>query len=388
MKIPFVKIEIGETERRLLTQVLDSGWLTTAGMAAEFEKQFAAKVGATHALAVNSCTAGLHLALEAIGVGPGDKVIVPSMTFTATAEIVRYLGADPVIVDTERRTDLMTPEVVEATLKAHPEVKAVIPVHFGGQSVELFREGGGGIQEICQKHGVRVIHDAAHSFPAAEQGRPIGSIGDITCFSFYANKTITTGEGGMVTTEDDELAARMKVMRLHGINRDVWDRFQKGAAKWEYDVVAPGYKYNMSDVAAAIGLGQLERADEFRDGRVRCARIYNERLADHDGVAPPRSRVAEEDHAWHIYPVTMTEAAAISRNEMIEQLSARDIGVSVHYKPLHRLRYYRETYDLSEADFPNAEWAWQGRLTLPLYPALTDEGVHYVCDTFLSLLTG
>lgn len=383
VRVPFAEVLCGEDEVRLVTEVINSGWLTTGPKVLEFEKRFAAMVGGKYALAVNSGTAALHLAAEATGIGPGDKVLVPTMTFTASAEVIRYLGADPVFLDVEYGTSLITPQGIENALGRYPDAKAVVVVHFGGQSAQMFEEDGrGGILEVCREHGLCVIEDAAHAFPAKANGRSIGSIGDATCFSFYANKTITTGEGGMLTTDDPDLAARASVMRLHGIDRDAWDRYSASSKRpaWEYDIVAPGFKYNMPDLAAAIGLAQLEKAEAMRASRERVARRYLERLSSIDCLDLPVLRCGMDSHAWHLFPVVLTPAAPVSRNQLIELLWDRGIRTSVHYKPLHRMIYYRETYALSESDFPNAERIWAGCLSLPIYPSLSDESIDYVCD--------
>ena len=385
-KVPFCQVVCDGREEQYVIDVLRSGWLTTAGKTLEFEQRFTQAVGANFACAVNSCTAALHLALEALGVRPGDRVFVPTMTFTATAEVVRYLGADPVFLDVEYGTSLLTPAIVEQALRQHPEVKVLIPVHFGGQAAEMTRSDDAGILDLCRQAGVRVVEDAAHAFPARRDGRMVGSFGEITCFSFYANKTITTGEGGMLVTDDEELYRRVKIMRLHGIDRDVWNRFTAAKPSWEYDVVAPGFKYNFPDLAAAIGLAQLERAEVLRRERERCARFYLRELASVPGLDLPVSRVPEADHAWHLFPVVLNKHAPVSRNEFITLLAEHGVGTSVHYKPLHRMTYYRERYQLRAEDFPNAERIWQGCVSLPVYPTLGDEDLAYVCDTIKQAL--
>ncbi len=387
MKVPFARVFCDGNELKYVQEVLASGWLTTAGKTFEFEKRFAAAVNSKHACAVNSCTAALHLALEAIGIGPGDQVLVPTMTFTATAEVVRYLGADPVFVDVDYATRLLTPEIVIRALDTHPHLKAVMVVHFGGQAACLTTANQSGILDVCRARGVRVIEDAAHAFPAKWDGRMIGSFGDITCFSFYANKTITTGEGGMLTTNDDQLAKRVKVMRLHGIDRDIWNRFTAEKASWEYDVIAPGFKYNMPDINAAIGLAQLERAEFFRSERQRAVEYYFKHLQDVPGLELPHSHVPAVDHAWHLFPLVLNERAALDRNRFIEALGAQGVGTSVHYKPLHRMTYYRERYQLRPEEFPNAERIWRGCVTLPLYAGMTPAELDYVIRAVRELLT-
>ena len=385
-KIPFCRVICDGREAEYITEVLRSGWLTTAGKTLEFEQRFAQTVGARFACAVNSCTAALHLALEALGVGPGQKVFVPSMTFTATAEVVRYLGADPVFLDVEYGTSLLTPEILEAAVFRHPGVNLLAVVHFGGQAAAMTRPEGNGILDLCRKRGISIVEDAAHAFPSRWDGQMVGTFGDITCFSFYANKTITTGEGGMLVTDDESLYRRAKVMRLHGIDRDVWNRFTADKPSWEYDVIAPGYKYNLPDLAAAIGLAQLERAEEFRRERERCARFYLQQLAQVPGIDLPSLNVPHADHAWHLFPIVLNAQSPISRNQFIEVLNGKGIGTSVHYKPLHRMTYYRERYSLRADDFPNAERIWQGCVSLPIYPSLTDQELAYVCQTIKETL--
>ena len=379
MKIPFARVDCSGNERKYLQEVIESGWLTTAGKAREFERRFAEAVVAKHAIAVNSCTSALHLAVEALGVKAGERVFVPTMTFTATAEVIRYMGADPLLLDVQYGTCLLTPEILLDAMRKHPEVKTLLVVHYGGQAAQMLsQEGQPGILEICRQHGVRVIEDAAHAFPSRLGPRMIGALGDITCFSFYANKTITTGEGGMITTDNDEYARRMGVMRLHGIDRDIWNRFTSDKPSWEYDVVAPGFKYNMPDVNAAIGLAQLERAEQMRKERERCARYYMEALRDIPWLDLPVVRVPFCDHAWHLFPVVVKPESPLSRDEVIERLSERGIATSVHYKPLHRMKYYRETYRFDPLDYPNAERVWRGCLSLPLYPQLKEEELEYI----------
>ncbi|MEI8123075.1 MAG: DegT/DnrJ/EryC1/StrS family aminotransferase [bacterium] len=395
MNIPFSKVDCSGNELKYVKEVIESGWLTTAGKCMEFEKLFAETVGGKYACAVNSATAALHLAAEALGIGPGDKVFVPTMTFTASAEVIRYLGADPVFLDVEYGTCLVTPEILEKAARQNPGTKAFVLVHFGGQAADMGDVSGQssvgsgqnkmGILEICRKYGMKLIEDAAHAFPTQYKGRMIGSFGDVTCFSFYANKTITTGEGGMLVTDDETIYKRAKVMRLHGINRDIWDRFTAKKANWEYDVVAPGFKYNMPDVNAAIGLAQLERADEFREGRQRCAEFYYKHLADVPGVDLPVCHCPIADHSWHLFWIVLNEKCPLERNTFIDRMNEAGIGTSVHYKPLHRMTYYKERYGLKPGNYPNAERHWRGVVTLPVYPGLSNEDLAYVCETIKKL---
>ena len=383
-KIPFARVVCDGRELQYIQEALASGWLTTAGQCRAFEEGFGRAVGAAHALAVNSCTSALHLGLEAAGVRAGDEVIVPALTFTATAEVVRYLGADPVIADVDGETGLLKPETVRDLALARPRVKAVMPVHYGGQSVRMFAdETGPGLLEVARELGLKIIEDAAHAFPARYRagGPVVGSLAEtICCFSFYANKTITSAEGGLLATGLETEAKRARIMRMHGIDREVWDRFTAKTPSWQYDVVAPGYKYNLPDVLAAIGRAQLERAEEFRQGRERCARRYLAALGTLENLALPRLRagLTMADHSWHLFPVVLRPGGP-DRDRLIEDLGARGVGTSVHYRPLYRMKYYAERYGLSPEAFPETEKIWAGTFSLPIYPSLSDEEADYVC---------
>jgi dTDP-4-amino-4,6-dideoxygalactose transaminase len=386
LKIPFARVPLCGNEYKYLKEVLDSGWLTTASKAALFEQEFAECIGVKYACAVNSCTSALHLGIEALDVKLGEKVFVQSMTFTASAEVIRYMRAHPVFLDIEYGTNLITPEILKEAIEKHPNVKYIIIVHYGGQAALMTSEIGEGILDICKRHGIRILEDAAHAFPSRLNGRMVGSFGDITCFSFYANKTITTGEGGMLVTEDKEIYKRVKTMRLHGMSRDIWDRYTSDKPNWEYDVIAAGFKYNLPDVNAAIGLAQLEQAELFRKERQRVAEFYFEHLGMIDSVDLPVLHVPFEDHAWHLFPIVLKGNAPISRNEFIKKMLSSGIGTSVHYKPLHRMTYYKNKYELSTADFPNTEKTWKGNVSLPIYPLMTDDELFYIIDTIKELL--
>jgi perosamine synthetase len=370
--LPFAAPLLGEEEIQGVVECLRSGWLTTGMKVKEFESKFAEYVGVKHAIAVNSCTSALHLALEAAGVGPGDEVITTPMTFTATAAVVEHLRARPVFVDVDARTLNMDPAAIEKAIT--PRTKAILPVHFAGQPCDMDAIG-----EIARRHGLVVVEDAAHAIPARYKGRMIGTLSPLTCFSFYATKNITTGEGGMVTTDDDRYAERIRLMSLHGMNRDAWKRYMQGGA-WSYEIVAPGFKYNLTDVAAAIGLPQLKRCDEFHRRRIEIVQSYQRGLSGVRGVSLPEVSDVES-HAWHLY-VIQVEAAElkISRDAFIEELAARNIGVSVHFIPLHTQPYYRDTYGYSPNDFPRAFEAFQRIISLPLYARMSDPDVQDVID--------
>lgn len=371
--LPFALPLIGEDEIAEVVDTLKSGWLTTGPKTARFEKDFAEFVGASHALAVNSATSGLHLALEAVGVRAGDKVITTTYTFTATAEVIRYLGADPILVDIEPDTFNMDPEKLRQALAENDNVKAIMPVHFAGQSCDMDE-----ILSIAKEHDLKIVEDAAHALPTTYKGTTIGSISDITVYSFYVTKTIATGEGGMVTTENEEYRDRMKTMRLHGINRDVFDRYTSDKPSWFYEVVEPGYKYNMTDVAAAIGIHQLKQAWNFQKRRQWIAEQYNEAFADLPMVTPSVARPGDT-HAWHLYVLQLDLGSmTVDRDKFIEHMAKENIGTSVHFIPLHLQPYWRDTYHYKEEDYPIALKVFNSAMSLPIYPKMTDQDVHNV----------
>ena len=369
--LPFALPEIGEEEIAEVVDTLRSGWVTTGPKARKFEEAFAAFLGAgevegLHCIAVNSATAGLHLALEALGLGPGDEVITTTHTFTATAEVVRYLGADVKLVDIDPATLNIDLVALEAAIT--PRTKAIMPVHYAGLAVDM-----DAVQAIARKHGVKVVEDAAHALPTTWRGKLIGlHDSDAIVFSFYANKTMTTGEGGMLVTRNAELAARAKVMRLHGINRDAFDRFTAKVPSWYYEIVAPGFKYNLTDIAAALGLHQLQRIEGFQHKREHLAARFDAALADLPLVLPPRPLHAGDRHSWHLYVVRLSDEAGITRDQLIEALFADGIGVSVHYIPLHLHPYWRDRYALRAEDFPHSQKAYERMVSLPLYTRMTD----------------
>jgi dTDP-4-amino-4,6-dideoxygalactose transaminase len=370
--LPFHVPDIGDEEIAEVTDALRSGWLTTGPKTRRFEEDFARFIGPdVEALAVNSATAGLHLALEAAGVGPGDEVITTPFTFTATAEVIRYLGADPVFVDVCEDSLNVDPDLIEAAIT--PRTKALLPVHFGGLACEMSE-----IIKIARKHGLKVIEDAAHALPATSDGRLIGSLdSDATVFSFYATKTLATGEGGMVVTRDAELAKRCRIMRLHGIDRDAFDRYTSKTPAWFYRVVAPGFKYNMTDVAAAIGIHQLRKLQRFQHRREELAHRYDQAFQNLN-VRRPLHAPPGEQHAWHLYAIRLNEDAPISRDEFIDALALAGIGTSVHFIPLHLHPYWRDTYNLQPEQFPNATRSFKQIVSLPLYTRMTDQDQNRV----------
>lgn len=371
--LPFALPEIGEEEIAEVVDTLRSGWITTGPKAKRFEAAFTEFLGdpSLESIAVNSATAGLHLALEAVGVGPGDEVITTTHTFTASAEVARYLGADVKLVDIDPATYCISPAALEAAIT--PRTKCVVPVHYGGLAADMTA-----ILAIAKRHGLKVVEDAAHALPTTHRGQRIGTLdSDATVFSFYANKTMTTGEGGMLVTRHPEVAARAKVMRLHGINRDAFDRFTAKVPSWYYEIVAPGFKYNLTDIAAALGLHQLKRLQAFQARRAELAAAYAEALAGLPLRLPPQP-LAGDLHAWHLYVVELTDAAPITREAFIESLYADGIGCSVHYIPLHQHPYWKEHYGLKAEDFPHSQRAFERIVSLPLYTRMTDADVQRV----------
>lgn len=377
--LPFALPDIDEAELAEVCDALLSGWITTGPKVRQFESAFGAAVGATHALALNSCTAALHLALAAIGLRRGDEVIVPAYTFAATAEVVRYFDARPVLVDSDPLSLNMDPARVAAAVT--PRTRAIIPVHFAGLSVELEA-----LAEVARAYDLRVIEDAAHAFPATYRGRTIGALSDFTCFSFYATKTLTTGEGGMLCTENDHWAEQCRMLALHGISRDAWKRYT-AEGSWYYEILAPGFKYNMGDIAAAIGLAQLGKAELMQQRRQAIAARYQAAFA----ALPELQLPAEQPdyrHAWHLYVLRLNlEQLRIDRAQFIEALRALRIGASVHFIPLHIHPYYRETYGYRPDDFPVAYGEYLRALSLPIYSKMSDADVADVIASVTSIVT-
>ncbi|HWH73664.1 MAG TPA: DegT/DnrJ/EryC1/StrS family aminotransferase [Methylibium sp.] len=379
--LPFALPEIGEEEIAEVVDTLRSGWVTTGPKARRFEQDFVTFLGdaSLQAMAVNSATAGLHLALEALGIGPGDEVITTTHTFTATAEVVRYLGADVVLVDIDPATLNIDPAAVEAAIT--PRTKAILPVHYAGLAAPM-----DAILAIARRHGLKVVEDAAHALPTTHAGALVGTLAsDATVFSFYANKTITTGEGGMVVTRDAALAERIKVMRLHGISRDAFDRFTAKTPSWYYEIVAPGFKYNLTDIAAALGLHQLKRAEGFQRRRAEIAARYDAAFAGLPLLTPPGPAPGDR-HAWHLYVVRLADGAPLAREAFIERLFALGIGCSVHYIPLHQHPYWRERYGLEAARFPHSQRAYERMASLPIYTKMSDADVERVITAVREVL--
>lgn len=378
--MPFSLPELGEEEIQEVVDSLRSGWITTGPKTKRFEQDFAQYLNSdVQALAVNSATAGLHLALEAVGIKAGDEVIVPTYTFTSTAEVVRYLGADPIFVDCDPITLNIDPAKIESAIT--DKTKAIMPVHFAGLACDMDK-----IIAIAKKHHLKIIEDAAHAFPSRYKDQLIGTLDtDATVFSFYANKTMTTAEGGMIVSRHPEIIERCKVMRLHGISRDAFDRYSSKTPAWFYEVIEPGFKYNMPDISAAIGIHQLQKINRFHKKRVEMAKIYDDALRNLPIILPARSENITE-HAWHLYPIRLTEQSPLTRDEFIIKMAEHNIGCSVHFIPLHRQPVWRDHYQLKAEMFPNAEKAYLNITSIPLFTKMTCDDQQYVINTIKKLL--
>lgn len=382
--LPFARPSITEREKRAVLAVLDSGWLTTGAQTKRFEEQFAARVGVRHAIALNSATAALHLALEALGVGPDDEVIVPTWTFTASAEVVVYLGARPVLVDVDRKTLNATPETIMAAVTAR--TRAAMAVHVAGHPVEIDR-----LVELLHPRGIAVVEDAAHAFPSrvgGPDGQYAGTFGRAGAFSFYATKTMTTGEGGMLVTDDDAIAARARVMSLHGISRDAWNRYS-ASGSWYYEVEEAGFKYNMTDIAAALGLVQLDRSDELFEARRALAVAYRSRLSRPplDELIELPADASDGSHAWHLFIIRLAlDRLTIDRDQVIDGLREYGIGASVHFIPLHLHPYYQRQWGYTPGDLPVATGEYARVISLPIWPGMAVSDVGRVVDALAAVL--
>lgn len=377
--IPFALPDIGQEEIDEVVDSLKNGWLTTGPKTKKFEEDFKNFLGCRHALAVNSGTSGLHLALDAIGLQRGDKVIVPVNTFTATAEVVRYFDADPIFCDIDAETFNIDVAKLQDTLNHHPDrnrIKAIMPVHLAGQVCDM-----GPILKLARERGIFIIEDAAHAFPAKWNETFVGLIGDITVFSFYPTKTLATAEGGMVVTNSDRFAERIKLMRQHGLDRDGWDRQSSSRPSWHYSVMAAGYKYNMNDLSASIGIHQLAKADKFLARRQQVASIYRQELSGVKGLTLPSIRSEKDVHAYHLFIIKVEE-----RDQFIERMKEYGIGTSVHFIPLHLHPYWKELYKHQDEDFPVALATFKQVVSLPIYTRLTNSQVTKIVDTIKKIM--
>jgi dTDP-4-amino-4,6-dideoxygalactose transaminase len=369
---------IEDAEIDEVVKTLKSGWIGTGPKVHQFEEDFKKYIGVKHAVAISSCTAGLHLGIVALGIGPGDEVIVPSMTFAATANSVIHAGAKPIMVDVDRFK--MTIDLEDVKRKITERTKAIIPVHFAGRACQVDE-----IEEIAKQYNLRIIHDTAHAIETEFNGKKIGTYSDLSSYSFYVTKNVVTAEGGMVVTNDDELASKLKIYALHGMSKDAWKRFSDDGYK-HYQVVFPGFKYNMTDIQASIGIHQLKRVEEYSKRRKQIWDIYNNELKALPLFLPP---APEENtrHAYHLYTILLDiENARISRDELLASLHKMNIGTGVHYISLHLQPYYRDTFGYKRGDFPNSEFISQRTLSIPFSAKLTDEDVADVINSLKTIL--
>lgn len=375
--LPFSPPQVGEEEIQEVVDTLRSSWITTGPKTKRFEAEFASCLGAPGALALNSCTAGLHTALATLGIGPGDEVITTPITFTASVNVIEHVGARPVLVDVEPDTLNIDPAAALAAVT--PRTKAILPVHYAGHPVDL-----DAIHDVARGAGASVVEDAAHAVPARYKGRLIGSGENPVAFSFYATKNLTTAEGGMLTGAP-EFLDRARVLSLHGMSRDAWRRYDKGGS-WRYEVLAPGFKYNMTDIQASLGLWQLKKLAGFQERRRAVVRMYCAAFRDDDALELPAER-PEVEHAWHLYVLRLRpDALRIERDRFIDELTARNVGTSVHFIPIHLHPYYRDKYGYAPQRFPVALDAYRRMLSLPLHPGLSDDDVADVIDAVLDVV--
>jgi dTDP-4-amino-4,6-dideoxygalactose transaminase len=379
IQIPFFRPSISEDDIEAVTAALRSGWLTSAGNVRAFEEEIAAASGARYVNVVNSATAAMHLALAAWGVGPGDEVITTPYTFVSTATVAVHCGAKVVFADVREGDFNIDPEQIERVIT--PRTKAIVPVHFAGEPCQM-----DAIMELARRHGLKVLEDAAHAIGAAYRGRPIGSIGDATAFSFYATKNITTGEGGALATNDEELSSRVRQLTLHGMTKDAWNRYDPGGS-WRYDIVNFGFKDNMTDFAAALGRSQLARMHDLREQRTRIVQRYFANLAGEEHLRLPAFDEANQ-HAWHLFVVRVRDSSPIARDDVIRELGRRGIQASVHFIPIHTFAAYQGLGEWREGDFPVAERCFKGAITLPLFPSMTEAQCDAVCDALHEILVG
>jgi dTDP-4-amino-4,6-dideoxygalactose transaminase len=375
IQVPFHRALVGEEEVQAVSEVIRSGWLTMGPKTFEFEKEFAKYIGAQHAIAVSTGTAALHLSLEAAGVRGSDEVLLPTTTFTATAEAVTYVGARPVLVDIDPIT--MNIDVGDVAKRITPKTKAIIPVHLAGQPCDMDE-----IHALARAHNLRVIEDAAHALPSKYRGKRVGRISEFTCFSFYATKTLTTGEGGMITTDNPDATERMRLMRLHGIERDAWKRY-RGDGSWFYQVLEAGFKYNLTDFQSAIGLVQLAKCDAMRQARERIAQLYSDAFSSCEELVIP-TVLPDRRTSWHLYVLRLRlDRLNKDRDGFIDALRRRGVACSVHFIPLHLQPYYQRAYGYQPGDFPRSEREYHSCVSLPIYPGMTEMEINYVISAVL-----
>ena len=372
--LPYNKPSMGKEEIDEVVDTLKSGWLTMGKKTIQFEEDIEKYVNVKHAISVNSCTSGLHLSLLALNVGNGDEVITSPYTFAATGNVICHVGAKPVFVDVQEDTFNINPEKIESAITG--KTKAIIVVHYAGQSADLSE-----IEKIAKKHNLKIIEDAAHAIGSEYKKKKIGSFGNLTCYSFYATKNLTTGEGGAIVTDSDELAEKLRVLRLHGISKDAWNRYsEKG--NWYYEIEECGWKYNMNDIQASLGIHQLKKLDNFIEKRQELAKIYDRELSKLENIPIPPKK-PDRNHVYHLYPILLQD---YDRNEFIQEMTKRNIGTSVHFIPLHLHPFYQKNFGYKEGDFPIAESLYNKEVSLPLYSKMTEEDARYVTKSIEDII--
>lgn len=384
INIPFFKFKKKPNTLKLLYRVIESGWLTTGKVTQGFENKFKKIIGSKYALSVNSCTSALHLSLIACGVKKGSYVVVPSLTFVSCIEVITYLGATPVLVDVDYKTNTVDYNHLKKIVDKQ-KISALIFVHFAGYPINL-SEKNKNIQDLCNKKKIKIIEDCSHAFPSKIKNKFIGNSQNLCCFSFYANKTLTTAEGGMITTNNTKFFNLLKIIRNHGFNRDVWNRYSSVINKWEYDVTERGYKYNLPDINSAIGISMLKYVFIDQKKRENIANIYYKNLSSFNHIILPKRPISNSMHSWHLFRIQLKKNIKISRQKILAELAHLGIGTSVHYKPLHRLTYYKKKLGLLNKNYPNSENIWKATISLPIYPSLKSRDVIYICKNLKKVI--
>lgn len=386
--INFFKGNFGISDVKYIKETLKSGWLTSGPKTLLFEKKFKDAVKAKHAISVNSCTAALHLALRALNLKKGTKVIVPSWTFASTLEVVLYLGLKPILVDIDLKKKIITPEILINALNKNKNIGALIIVHFAGKSAQMYDRGKiKGINNICKKKNIKIIEDCAHAFRTMEGKKVVGNTSNICCFSFYANKTLTTGEGGMITTNNKKIAEKVKILRQHGMSRNIWNRYTNKSNQWEYDIIDLGYKYNLPDINSSIGLSQLKKFKKNQYKRSLIAKHYHSKLKNISKIILPEINNKElKNNSWHIFSISISNFKIKQRDKLIEKLYKCGISASVHYKPLHLMSYYKKELNLKLSNFPNSNKLWETTISLPIYDQLKKSEINYICNMLIKFI--
>ena len=386
--INFFKGNFGNSDVKSVKETLKSGWLTSGPKTILFEKKFKNIIKVKHAISVNSCTSALHLALKALNLKKNSKVILPCWTFASTLEVVLYLGLKPILVDVDLKYKNITPEILLDTLNKNKDIRALIVVHFAGKSVQMSDVNKiKGINNICKKRNIKIIEDCAHAFQTIEGKKIIGNSNNICCFSFYANKTLTTGEGGMITTNSNKIAKKVKILRQHGMSRNIWNRYTNKSNQWEYDIIDLGYKYNLPDINSSIGLSQLQTFKKNQYKRSLIAKYYHSKLKNISAITLPETNNKElKNNSWHIFSITIFNFNIKQRDKLIEKLFKCGVSTSVHYKPLHLMSYFKKELNLKLNNFPNANKLWNTSISLPIYDQLKKSEIDYICKMLIKFI--